>query len=86
MRRFMLASATLGALSLGASPSQAQAPLEDVIVAVPNFTFNLTATLIADALGLWERNGLRFKMVQISGVGATNAVIADRRPPDHCSG
>src|SRR5207302_7580820 len=60
-----------------ATPLAAQpAPLEDVIVAVPNFTFNLTATLVADALGLWEKHGLRFKMVQISGVGATNAVIA----------
>jgi ABC-type nitrate/sulfonate/bicarbonate transport system substrate-binding protein len=32
--------------------------------------------LVADELKLWEKNGLRFKMVQIQGVGATNAVIS----------
>jgi ABC-type nitrate/sulfonate/bicarbonate transport system substrate-binding protein len=46
------------------TPLQAQAPLEDVIVAVPNFTFTLTPTLVADELKLWEKHGLRFKMVQ----------------------
>src|SRR5205807_10015354 len=58
------------------APAHAQGALEDVIVAVPNFTFTLTPTLVADALKLWEKHGLRFKMVQIAGVGATNAVIA----------
>jgi ABC-type nitrate/sulfonate/bicarbonate transport system substrate-binding protein len=73
---------TLPALALVASgfafatPLHAQAPLEDVIVSVPNFTFTLTPTLVADELKLWEKNGLRFKMVQIQGVGATNAVIS----------
>src|SRR5437879_4073375 len=73
----LLRIAGVAALGFAATPLAAQpVPLEDVIVAVPNFTFNLTATLVADALGLWEKHGLRFKMVQISGVGATNAVIA----------
>jgi NitT/TauT family transport system substrate-binding protein len=63
------------AASLLATPASAQT-LEDVTVAVPNFTFTLTPTLVADALKLWEKHGLRFKMVQIAGVGATNAVIA----------
>jgi ABC-type nitrate/sulfonate/bicarbonate transport system substrate-binding protein len=57
-------------------PAHAQTAMEDVTVAVPNFTFNLTATFVADELKLWEKHGLRFKMVQIQGVGATNAVIA----------
>jgi ABC-type nitrate/sulfonate/bicarbonate transport system substrate-binding protein len=68
-----------GVLALGvalASQVHAQGALEDVTVAVPNFTFNLTATFVADELKLWEKHGLRFKMVQIQGVGATNAVIA----------
>jgi hypothetical protein len=29
-------------------------------VAVPNFTFTLTPTLVTDELKLWEKNGLRF--------------------------
>lgn len=58
------------------SQARAETALEDVSVAVPNFTFNLTATFIADELKLWEKHGLRFKMMQIQGVGATNAVIA----------
>jgi ABC-type nitrate/sulfonate/bicarbonate transport system substrate-binding protein len=69
----------LGAVALGfalGSVAHAQGALEDVTVAVPNFTFNLTATFVADELKLWEKHGLRFKMVQIQGVGATNAVIA----------
>ncbi len=63
-------------VTAGAPPLHAQAALEDVIVAVPNFTFTLTPTLVAEELGLWEKHGLRFKMIQIQGVGATNAVIA----------
>jgi NitT/TauT family transport system substrate-binding protein len=70
---------TLAALATGlavATPAHAQRALEDVTVAVPNFTFTLTPTLVADELELWEKHGLRFKMVQIQGVGATNAVIS----------
>jgi NitT/TauT family transport system substrate-binding protein len=67
----------LACIAVGlASPAGAQGALEDVIVAVPNFTFTLTPTLVADELKLWEKHGLRFKMVQIAGVGATNAVIS----------
>ena len=77
MRKLHIGFLSAGALCLAFSPLRAQpAALENVIVAVPNFTFNLTATLIADGLGLWEKHGLRFRMVQIQGVGATNAVIA----------
>ena len=45
-------------------------------MAVPNITFNLTATFIADELGLWAKHGLRFKMIQVTGIGAANAVIS----------
>src|SRR5262249_49918207 len=57
-------SIVLVALGFGLAPAHAQpVALEDVTVAVPNFTFTLTPTLVADELGLWERNGLRFKMI-----------------------
>jgi ABC-type nitrate/sulfonate/bicarbonate transport system substrate-binding protein len=56
--------------------AQSAAALDDVIVAMPNFTFTSTPNLIAEELGLWAKHGLQVKIVQIQGVGATNAVIA----------
>lgn len=73
MRR-ALAAAVL--CSLANTPLAAQPAAEDVVVAVPNYTFNLTPTFIADELGLWAKHGLNMKMIQVAGVGATNAVIA----------
>ncbi|HZN30509.1 MAG TPA: hypothetical protein VFB88_14215, partial [Xanthobacteraceae bacterium] len=62
---------------LGSAPLHAQqAAPEDITMAVPNITFNLTATFIADELGLWGKHGLRFKMIQVTGIGAANAVIS----------
>ena len=43
---------------------------------MPNFTFTSTPNFIAEELGLWAKHGLRVKIIQIAGVGATNAVIA----------
>jgi NitT/TauT family transport system substrate-binding protein len=64
-------------LMLAATPLVAQpAPLQDLIIAMPNFTFTSTPNFIADELGLWAKHGLRVKVIQIAGVGATNAVIA----------
>jgi ABC-type nitrate/sulfonate/bicarbonate transport system substrate-binding protein len=76
MRTSGLTLAVLATGLVAATPAHAQGALEDVTVAVPNFTFTLTPTLVADELKLWEKHGLRFKMVQIQGVGATNAVIS----------
>ena len=56
--------------------SQAQPAPQDIVIAMPNFTFTSTPNFIADELGLWAKHGLRVKIVQIAGVGATNAVIA----------
>jgi ABC-type nitrate/sulfonate/bicarbonate transport system substrate-binding protein len=76
MRTAKFAAAFLATASLAATPARSEVALEDVVVAVPNFTFTLTPTLIAEEFKLWERNGLRFRMVQVAGVGATNAVIS----------
>jgi hypothetical protein len=46
------------------APARAQGAPDDVTIAVPNITFNLTATFIADELGLWGKHGLRFKMTR----------------------
>lgn len=64
------------ALLATAAPAAAQPALQDIIIAMPNFTFTSTPNFIADELGLWAKHGLRVKIVQIQGVGATNAVIA----------
>jgi NitT/TauT family transport system substrate-binding protein len=62
---------------LATAPGHAQQPtLQDVVMAIPNFTFNVTASIVADELHLWEKHGLRVKTLQIQGVGATNAVIS----------
>ncbi len=53
-----------------------RAALDDIVIAMPNFTFTSTPNLIAEELGLWAKHGLNVKIVQIAGVGATNAVIA----------
>jgi NitT/TauT family transport system substrate-binding protein len=64
-------------LAFAATPLAAQpAPLQDIIIAMPNFTFTGTPNFIAEELGLWAKHGLRVKIIQIAGVGATNAVIA----------
>jgi NitT/TauT family transport system substrate-binding protein len=70
----VLAAAVI--VTLTAAPLAAQPALQDIIIAMPNFTFTSTPNFIADELGLWAKHGLRVKIVQIEGVGATNAVIA----------
>jgi ABC-type nitrate/sulfonate/bicarbonate transport system substrate-binding protein len=73
MRPALLAAAMLGAMAL---PVSAQPALQDIVIAMPNFTFTSTPNFIAEELGLWAKHGLRVKIIQIAGVGATNAVIA----------
>jgi NitT/TauT family transport system substrate-binding protein len=64
-------------LALAPVPLAAQpAALQDIVIAMPNFTFTSTPNFIAEELGLWAKHGLRVKVIQIAGVGATNAVIA----------
>ena len=63
-------------LTLAATSAAAQPALQDIVIAMPNFTFTSTPNFIADELGLWAKHGLRVKIIQIAGVGATNAVIA----------
>jgi NitT/TauT family transport system substrate-binding protein len=63
-------------LALATAPLSAQPALQDIVMAMPNFTFTSTPNFIAEELGLWAKHGLRVKIIQIAGVGATNAVIA----------
>ena len=67
---------SLAVAALFAVLAQPTKALDNIIVAMPNFTFTSTPNLIAEELGLWAKYGLEVKIVQIQGVGATNAVIA----------
>jgi ABC-type nitrate/sulfonate/bicarbonate transport system substrate-binding protein len=53
-----------------------QAKLEEGVMAVPVVGLAFSLGYLADDLNLWEKHGVRIKTVQISGIGAMNAVIA----------
>lgn len=59
-----------------AAPARAQGPLENATLAVPAFSFSFSSAYIAEDQGIWAKNGLAMKTVQIAGVGSTNAVLA----------
>jgi NitT/TauT family transport system substrate-binding protein len=73
-------------LAFAAAPATAQPALQDIVIAMPNFTFTGTPNYIAEELGLWAKHGLRVKIIQIAGVGATNAVIAGSADFVHAGG
>jgi ABC-type nitrate/sulfonate/bicarbonate transport system substrate-binding protein len=61
---------------LAAGPAHAQAPLENVILANPVISLSFSMGYIAEDLGIWAKHGLAVKTIEISGVGALNAVIS----------
>lgn len=73
-------------IALALSGTMAQAQLQDVTMAMPSVSLSYAMAYIADAKGLWEKHGLRVKMVVITGVGATNATIAGSVDFSHGSG
>ena len=64
------------ALLLGAAPAQAEGALEQSSLALPATSLTFSTSYIADEMGLWRKEGLEVKIVNITGVGAPNAVIA----------
>jgi NitT/TauT family transport system substrate-binding protein len=77
MRRSTLIGAVLATAALAATPAAAQtAKVEDGVMAVPVVGLAFSLGYLADDLNLWEKHGVRIKTVQISGIGAMNAVIA----------
>ena len=60
-----------------AAPARAQGVhLVDIVLANPSVSVALSASYIAEDLGIFEKNGLAVKVVVIPGAGATNAVIS----------
>jgi ABC-type nitrate/sulfonate/bicarbonate transport system substrate-binding protein len=83
-RRSIVAGAALAALAFSGGTAKAQ--LQDVTMAMPSVSLSYAMAYIADAEGLWEKHGLRLKMLVITGVGATNATIAGSVDFSHGSG
>jgi ABC-type nitrate/sulfonate/bicarbonate transport system substrate-binding protein len=64
-------------LLAGATIAHAQdKKLEPVTMANPVVSLSFSLGYIADDLGLWAKHGLEVKTLEISGVGALNAVIS----------
>jgi sulfonate transport system substrate-binding protein len=73
----MLIGTLVVAQALAAISAAAQQPkLEEAVMAVPVVSLSFSLGYLADDLNLWEKHGVRIKTVQISGIGAMNAVIA----------
>ena len=73
--RMRAAAVALGLMGAAAAPASAQQKPIDVTMAVPAYSLTFILGYLADDLGLWAKNGLNVKSVQIAGVGAMNAVI-----------
>ena len=72
-----LVGAALVTVALADTPAAAQtAKLEDGVMAVPVVGLAFSLGYLADDMNLWEKHGVRIKTVQISGIGAMNAVIS----------
>lgn len=77
MRSLALIPVALATAALTATSAAAQtAKVEDGVMAVPVVGLAFSLGYLADDLNLWEKHGVRIKTVQISGIGAMNAVIA----------
>ena len=61
-------------MTLGCAAPQARA--EDTTLAIPAHTLLFLTQYIAEDQHLWEKQGLTTKVIYITGIGATNAVIA----------
>ncbi|HXE30147.1 MAG TPA: ABC transporter substrate-binding protein [Stellaceae bacterium] len=69
-----VAIAALGLTALGFAVPQARA--EDATLAIPAQNLLFLSQYIAADQHLWEKQGLNTKVIYITGIGATNAVIA----------
>jgi ABC-type nitrate/sulfonate/bicarbonate transport system substrate-binding protein len=64
-------------MALGTLPLRAEeAKLADVVLANPAISFSFSASYVAEDLGIFRKNGLNVKTIEIPGVGSANAVIS----------
>ena len=76
MSRFAIVVSGLIAALCSRDAAAQPATLTDVTMAVPTFSLAYTLEFLNQDLGLYEKNGLRVKTVQIEGLGTINAVIS----------
>jgi ABC-type nitrate/sulfonate/bicarbonate transport system substrate-binding protein len=71
---FVTIAALVAALS---GPARAaEGKLENVVLTNPAISLSFSASYLAEDLGLFEKNGLKVKTIEIPGVGSANAVIS----------
>jgi NitT/TauT family transport system substrate-binding protein len=75
LRWLLAVGIVLAAASLVPARAEPSSP-EDVTLALPQASVGFSEIYLAEDLGLWAKNGLRVKIVVVTGVGATNAVIS----------
>ena len=63
-------------LTVAALPARADEPRQDITIAVPVFSLGFALEYLNQDLGLYEKQGLNAKTLQIDGLGAINAVIS----------
>jgi NitT/TauT family transport system substrate-binding protein len=73
MRRMIGAAIAFGLLTAGPASAQEK---DAVILAVPAFSFSFTIEYLAQDLGLFAKQGIAVKDVDIAGLGAINSLIS----------
>ena len=74
LRRVCVAAMAAWAVSIAASPSFAQN--QKVTIALPTTSVGFAYAYVAEALGLWKDQGLDVAVTTITGLNATNALLA----------
>jgi len=62
------------------------ATAEDVTLALPALNLGFATSYIADGMGYWKDDGLNVRVVEITGVGAMNAVLSKSADFSNSSG
>lgn len=76
MARYREALTALALAAAAAAAAPAMAEDEHTTLAIPGATIGFITRYIADDQGLWKKQGLDVKVLDIAGIGSMNAVIA----------
>lgn len=75
VRTAVAAAAMMGTVALGA-PAASAAQTESTSIALPALTVIFLPVYVAKDRGIWKKLGLNVTLHQITGLGATNAMLA----------